>query len=508
LSTNKTEFLNMNDWVGTDPFRREELNANFRALDAKAKEHADSIGDLTTLGTTEKGNLVGAVNEVKTSLAEIATNVKSFGAKGDGVTDDTTAIQNAITFAQNNNRSLYLPSGTYLVAQTLLVEKRLRIFGDGMRTSKIIYSGTSVALRIKPSSSSDSTFYKLHELSIEPSVIGGGTYGIEIELISGSYFSNWEISRVYIGDFGNYGLSFNNDIGNANGFFTGTIRRSWVTNGIKGTNIGDSITISENTITGKNIGINFTHLSGARQVVIKENNITTSGGVISLTKADQPAILNNQLEHQTYLGDYTGVSGGFIYLKDVTAAEISGNTISPAGVSTAMVAAQYALLFDGTSSLCVISCNTISRGETYHLGFTAATANNIVKSDNNYDSTPVISNLSTGVRNRGIDIPLTALNGWVTYETGSEISARKLENGLVIVRGALKSGTVTSGTILATLPSGLLPFRKKRFQVTNFNGTAFSSATILVDTGGNISIISASVANNLLHLDGIQFTAD
>lgn len=36
-----------------------------------------------------------------------------FGAKGDGVADDTEAIQKSIVFCGNNKRLLYIPSGVY-----------------------------------------------------------------------------------------------------------------------------------------------------------------------------------------------------------------------------------------------------------------------------------------------------------------------------------------------------------------------------------------------------------
>ncbi|PSN16430.1 endopolygalacturonase [filamentous cyanobacterium CCT1] len=46
-------------------------------------------------------------------------NVKDFGAKGDGVTDDTAAIQAALNAYPNGKRIIYLPNGTYLISNTL-----------------------------------------------------------------------------------------------------------------------------------------------------------------------------------------------------------------------------------------------------------------------------------------------------------------------------------------------------------------------------------------------------
>ena len=49
-------------------------------------------------------------------------NVRDFGAKGDGVTDDTQALEKAIA-AAGPNRMLYLPDGVYLVSRTLVTRK-------------------------------------------------------------------------------------------------------------------------------------------------------------------------------------------------------------------------------------------------------------------------------------------------------------------------------------------------------------------------------------------------
>ncbi|MBD1847777.1 glycoside hydrolase family 55 protein [Cyanobacteria bacterium FACHB-63] len=46
-------------------------------------------------------------------------NVKNFGAKGDGLTDDTKAIQAALNAYPNGKRIVYLPNGTYLVSRRL-----------------------------------------------------------------------------------------------------------------------------------------------------------------------------------------------------------------------------------------------------------------------------------------------------------------------------------------------------------------------------------------------------
>jgi hypothetical protein len=54
-------------------------------------------------------------------------NVKDFGAVGDGVADDTAAIQVAV--AASNGRSIYLPFGTYKITDTINISGK-KIYGD------------------------------------------------------------------------------------------------------------------------------------------------------------------------------------------------------------------------------------------------------------------------------------------------------------------------------------------------------------------------------------------
>jgi len=57
----------------------------------------------------------GYDKDIRTMISQMAINVKSFGAKGDGSTDDTAAINSAVQYAITNGAVLWFPAGTYMV---------------------------------------------------------------------------------------------------------------------------------------------------------------------------------------------------------------------------------------------------------------------------------------------------------------------------------------------------------------------------------------------------------
>lgn len=76
-------------------------------------------------------------------------SVKDFGATGDGVTDDTAAIQYAFDAAHSAGRKLYFPAGVYQVSSTLTAklgthyeEYGLSIEGEGRGASVIQFAFT------------------------------------------------------------------------------------------------------------------------------------------------------------------------------------------------------------------------------------------------------------------------------------------------------------------------------------------------------------------------------
>lgn len=67
------------------------------------------------------------VGEMKVSVGRF--DVQDFGAKGDGVTDDTAAVQRAIDEASKQGGQVYLPPSRYLVAGSLRVKPGVAVVG-------------------------------------------------------------------------------------------------------------------------------------------------------------------------------------------------------------------------------------------------------------------------------------------------------------------------------------------------------------------------------------------
>lgn len=64
-------------------------------------------------------------------LVKDCGNVKQFGAKGDGETDDTEALQKTINYAIKNSKVCKLQTGDYLVTDTLLINAtRITMIGE------------------------------------------------------------------------------------------------------------------------------------------------------------------------------------------------------------------------------------------------------------------------------------------------------------------------------------------------------------------------------------------
>lgn len=163
----------------------------------------DVIDDATLIALDDES----LVAELITNIA----NVKQFGAKGDGTTDDTSAINKAINYCNSTNKKLYFDKNTYLVTSTL------NITNDGFNLECL---GT---LKI----ASNITLLKLkgRDLDIKiAKLLSSSRTGIAVYVFGMTTFSKIDINEIL--DF-NIGIDINTSIDSTAGvlytFFYNTL---------------------------------------------------------------------------------------------------------------------------------------------------------------------------------------------------------------------------------------------------------------------------------------------
>jgi hypothetical protein len=73
---------------------------------------------------------------VQAKLAQ-TVSAKDFGAVGNGIADDTSSLQNALTYC-GSTKTLFIPSGTYKITDSLILVDYQTIQGDGWENTKIV----------------------------------------------------------------------------------------------------------------------------------------------------------------------------------------------------------------------------------------------------------------------------------------------------------------------------------------------------------------------------------
>jgi hypothetical protein len=125
-----------------------DLSSNGNILDLISYQYKKN--DYTIVTGTQGANYP-YIRGLQSKLDEIQTSVRDFGALGDGVTDDTAAIQLAINqlFLNNLNLSSYsgritlkFPPGNYIISATIYVPSFTSIEGSGKNKTVIQFNNT------------------------------------------------------------------------------------------------------------------------------------------------------------------------------------------------------------------------------------------------------------------------------------------------------------------------------------------------------------------------------
>jgi hypothetical protein len=81
----------------------------------------------------------GAANRPINEKLQETISVKDFGAVGDGVTNDTAAIENALNYlnSTSNGGTVLFPTGTYITTKALQLRSGVTVKGDGLACTTI-----------------------------------------------------------------------------------------------------------------------------------------------------------------------------------------------------------------------------------------------------------------------------------------------------------------------------------------------------------------------------------
>ncbi len=291
-----------------------------------------ATGNTVTVSGTSVGNGTSAIpNPTKTAPI---VNVKSFGAKGDGVADDTTAIQKAMD-SMTNGGTLEFPAGTYKYSNELkLTRPNVKLWGYGATLTPTNRSGNAIWLQ------ADNTHaYGFTRTS--PSSWGRDCGGVGLAECYGFFVYNSRNHEV-IDTATNYGL-------------TGVLIQN-----------AHDVLIARNTVYRTTAdAIHIT--GGSTNIRVLQNTVRENGddmvGVAGYDgNGNEPAMSNILIEGNDFSGNYWGRGIAVFGAKNVT---IRNNTISKVGVAAGIyIAAEDGGWNSGNNRNILVEGNVISDNQT------------------------------------------------------------------------------------------------------------------------------------------------
>lgn len=97
--------------------------------------------------------------------AVISANIMDFGAKADGINDDTAALKAAIASIEETGGSVYLPEGIYKLTENIILPSAMQLIGDFVPPTEDApkVKGTILAVYTKTvAEGGEEQFFKLH----------------------------------------------------------------------------------------------------------------------------------------------------------------------------------------------------------------------------------------------------------------------------------------------------------------------------------------------------------
>jgi hypothetical protein len=161
----------------------------------KTRDLADLGGGFIQAGT-------GAVQRTVESKLQDVVSVKDFGAVGDGVADDYSAIAAARDYCLSTSpyKQLFFPPGTYKITQKLtFATPGLSVLGAGKRSSTIHFTGSGIAIEFTDANPNNGAFAfgsEIQDISIKGNA--GATTLLRVKNVNHFYARNVNLYEASI----------------------------------------------------------------------------------------------------------------------------------------------------------------------------------------------------------------------------------------------------------------------------------------------------------------------
>jgi hypothetical protein len=517
------------------------------------------VGSLFTAATNgaSSGNGAAAVARTLANRFADVVNVKDFGAVGDGVADDTAAIQ----VATNINKKIYFPSGIYKITSPINTSSfAVNIAGDGQEKSIILQTsvGNNCWNHGQITFPIYNATFEASEIAFKCVGAGGTALNITLDPTSGGFILRNVLISGYQNQTNNYwvngiiglGCSLTdftnvtiigrnggslNDVNN--GITFGTFVRSDQVNpgafvfNIRGGVVNyykNGIVFNSSTYSGvEGATITEVNCNGCVNFVVHNNTIYP----VNLYRAPQFVITNCQFEGFGSLFRFDGAS--YIWLNKNLAFINQPNGFQPTGFTAQDIiyiknsfgititenqlicysgsAILYFIKFDSGGSGCInskIRDNTFSTLGTSSGGIYSASSNERIQEGGTQlfvwpmSNPPFWTDLETSYKKNYSRTQIERYSDFSLVNNGGAVTCD--EQGLITYNFSTTTTTDASGLATVTIPFGASIFKTIR-NVIAVNGDSAATPSNI----GSVSIVwsSVNVTNNTFNVKFVNITS-
>jgi hypothetical protein len=441
-----------------------------------------------------------------TNSTDLTVNVTDYGATGNGVTDDTTSIQAAITAAQGLGVSgrgvdVFFPPGIYKTTAALTVlQHNITLKGAGRGTTMIYPTHlTGDVIQFGNGGATQYASVGLRDIQIyAPSARTSGAH-ININNCADVYISDFAMNNPVIGIFiQGSSIKVNVQNGTINNILASTGYGIQISNGLAGdTYIGPNIVMSNPPASKPSAGI---YITQAGHVSINRVNVTSCNYGLYVAPGANQDVSYLFIDHTLF--DSCGAAGAYFYASNATLARI--RSVMSVDTWYSGSTANYGIQFNtagGTSvldALSFIGCrilNNYQHGVYIQAGtnisFTDCTiAGNGQNTINTYDGVNIVAGIiGVSVINSKVGQAGTATNQQryaINVAAGASGNLQFIgndcqPNGTLGNYGYINIGALTGGSVV--IDANISQVHKSFSSATIASSGALNTAhTIISDT--------------------------